>query len=302
MTILDQHCPDEERHPVWGVILDPKKDHHHAMRKLMLASWEMYEPHAEKNFLRGIQGREFSQRWWEMYLWNRLVERGVRVSHPGAGMPDAQVDWRKQTIYFECVSPTIGEGDNKIPEFESGKAHSVPQDAVTLRMTTVIAAKKEQAEKRSERIGRSHYVIAVDTSQIRFSGFDEEFCIRTVYPMGHQVITFSRDSMEPVYSHYQFRPEIEREGKEPVPTSLFLNNKEYKAISAILFCNANFGNIAWGDRPEFIIVHNHHARTPLSTKLFPDSHQYLWNGEDALVRHGPPDKFEPTLDDVYSNE
>lgn len=282
MTIFDKHCPDEERAPVWGAISEPTKGHHRAMRALVDAAWAIYEPHAEGTFLRGLQGRAFSQRWWEMYLWKRLDEMGLDVSHPGDGMPDACVRWRNRKVYFECISPTVGTADNEIPEFASGTAHQVPSDAVTLRLTSAVYDKMRQAENRRPRLGDSHYVVAVDTSQLQFSGFDEQFHLRALFPLGNQVVTLSRDDLEIVGTHYEYRPEIERDGRASIPTSVFLNNTDYKIISAVLFCNANVGNIARGANPGLTLVHNFHAENSLSRKLFRKELQHMWDGYDSI--------------------
>lgn len=287
MTIFEKHCPDDERAPVWGVISEPKRDHHHAMRALVDAAWIVYEPHAERTFLRGLQGKAFSQRWWEMYLWNRLDEMGLEVSHAGDGMPDASVRWRNRTVYFECISPTVGKGDNEIPEFPGGTAHQVPSDPVTLRLTSAVYDKMRQAENRRERLGNSHYVIAVDTSQLQFSGFDEQFHLRALFPLGNQVVTFSRDDFEIVGTHYEYRPEIEREGRESILTSAFLNNTDYKIVSTVLYCNANVGNIARVANPGFTLVHNFHAEKSLSRKLFRNELQYMWDGYDSIFSRKP---------------
>lgn len=257
------------------------------MRGLVESTWSVYEPHAEPTFLRGLQGLAFSQRFWEMYLWNPLVGMSLDVSHPGDGMPDACVRWRNRTVYFECVSPTVGTGDNEIPDFPEGIAHQVPSDPITLRMTSAIYDKMRQAEKRRKRVERCQYVIAPDTSQLRASGFDENYHLQALFPMENQVLKISKDDMEIVDSHSEHRPEIERAGKASVPTSAFLSNTDYKLISAVLYCNANVGNIAWGESPGFTLVQNFYAEKALSRKLFRNEYQYILDGYDSIFCRKP---------------
>lgn len=299
MTLFTQVVPEEELSSVWKAVMNPENDRHKAMRDLLRQAWDVYEPHAEKGFIQDIQSRHFSQRWWEMYFWVRLVELNLAPSHPGPGMPDTMGTWRGQSIYFECVSPTVGQGDNKIPEFPSGKAHSVPQDEVTLRMTTAIAAKVEQAKKRQERTGLNPYIIAIDTSQLHFSGFDEALCLRTVYPLGHATVTlFPNSNKEPVWSN-QYRPEIRRGERAAIPTTGFLDGTDYKQISALIFCNSNIGNIAWGANPDLMVVHNFRTQRSLSRKIFRNNKQWAWNGYSTLCTHRPIEE-SPSLEEVRS--
>jgi hypothetical protein len=122
----------------------------------------------------------------------------------------------------------------------------------------------------------------VDTSQLRFSGFDEQFHLRALFPLGNQVVTFSRDDNEQIGTHYEYRPEIKRDGRGPIPTSAFLNNTDYKIVSAVLYCNANVGNIGHGEHPGFTLVHNFHAEKSLSQKLFRNELQFMWDGYDSI--------------------
>lgn len=299
MSIFDDEVPENSMSRIWRLIRDPRSGHHERMRAIVEKCWESYGPHAERGFIKGIQSGEFQQRWWEMYLWHRLSLVADELKQPGKGMPDIRASWGNRHVYFECVAPTAGVGGNAIPECSGSAVYEVPQAEIILRMTSAISAKKVQTKARTERTRDGHNVVAVDTTLIRNSGFDERLCLASVFPLGSPQVTFFPNEGRAIWSN-QYRPEIERPGRSSIPTSAFLDDSEYSVLSAALFCSASLGDIAEGASPRFLLVHNYRASKPLSRKLLRDHPQAFWNGTDSICFHRvqrlDPDHL--TLDEI----
>ena len=199
--------------------------------------WESYEPYAEKNFLTDFFGKGFRQRCWEIYFWHRLTDLGFSLSQPGAGMPDVEVMVDDYKIFIECISPTEGEGDNKIKvNHMNTTAQKVPTDKILLRITSSIYDKSKQAKKRKEKTGNSPYIIAIDVSQLKRWGFDEDYYFRSVYPVGNPIVYFdfeSDDSFSPSRENYESVSTINKMDDIPILTTSFLEGTDYCHISAI---------------------------------------------------------------------
>jgi hypothetical protein len=272
----------------WQGILNPTMEVHHRARTVVNRVWDDYRDVAEKGFLGQLQSEGSGpQRWWEMYFWHRLLSRGLTPSHPGPSMPDAAVRWRDRVVYFECVSPTAGVGENAIPEAPEGKAYKIPTDEMTLRITSAVRDKMLQAQDRATRTRNCPYVVAVDVSQLGMLGFNEDLCAASVYPIGMPQVTLFREPDRPPEWSHAYRPMIERDGRAPISTSAFLGTKDFSAVSAVLFCSAALSGVTDGWEPPFVVVHNHHAQSSLSRKLFRDCLQFEWNGYSTLVARKP---------------
>ncbi|MBN7769820.1 hypothetical protein KUV44_05130 [Marinobacter daepoensis] len=282
MDLFSDFSVDASAQPtIFGKCASPRKSFDFDIKSCLERYWSIYENHAERNFLPGLMGAEFRQRWWEMYLWGRLTEMGFSLSQPKDGMPDICIRYDKKVIYLECVSPTPGVGINKIKESPEEKIFDVPEDEIILRLTSAIEDKNKQAKGRKERVGSSHYIIAIDVSQLAPFGLDELSVIKSLFPVGDESITISNNGRF-VSRRFSFRNSVKKKSGVEIETARFLGNKEYSQISGILFCDARFENVAAGAKPELCIIHNYHAAKYLSRKIFRGERQWESNGYNAL--------------------
>jgi hypothetical protein len=256
------------------------------MRTEIEKCWYIYETHAERNFISDFVGGGFQQRWWELYFWRRLNDLGFQLEQPGPGKPDVAFHTRGRKIYVECVSPTVGINENKIPEIKKSEmAQKMPNDKIILRLTSAIYDKLRQARQRENQLEDTQYVIAVDISQLKVSGWDDDFMVRALYPIGNPIFHFDMDKSKKesdVMASYEYRTKIIKPNSGAVPTTSFYENSDYRLISAVLFCNANLGNIVRFGEPDFTIVHNHRTQCALSRKIFKSSKQYIFNGYNQV--------------------
>ncbi|MGE0621633.1 MAG: hypothetical protein AB7I04_01805 [Pseudomonadales bacterium] len=266
-------------------------DHPHAskIRHLFSECWDAYEQYAEEQFLVEFQGDGLFQRWWEMYLFLRLQRAGFDVSQPGSGMPDICVNWRGHRYLIECVAPSAGTGNNTIPDYESGEVHQVPHDDVVLRLTSVIDAKVKQAEDRHAKgriLDDDRYLIAADDSRLRYSGYDDYFYLQALYGVGHLQLVFDKKSGEVISESHTSRPQIANSTGAMVDVDRFANTSDYRWISGIIFCNANFGNIAlYQEAPELVVAHNYRCRMKHTRRFLKhEADRFVFNGVDTVRR------------------
>lgn len=267
---------------IFSKCASPKKSFDFHMKSCLEKYWSVYENHAERNFLPGLRGAEFRHRWWEMYLWGRLNEMGFSLSQPKDGMPDICVSRENQLIYIECVSPTPGTEKNKIKDSPEGEVFDVPEDEIVLRLMSAISDKNLQAKDRIERVCDSHYIIALDVSQLAPFGVDELSVLRALFPVGQESIAVTNNRRS-ISRGFSLRTTVKKKTGSNVETSRFLGTKEYSQISAILFCDARFENVAAGGTPQLFIAHNYHASKYLSRKMFRGQPQWEWNGYNTLL-------------------
>jgi hypothetical protein len=83
-----------------------------------------------------------------------------------------------------------------------------------------------------------------------------------------------------VDSHVQRRDVFNKISKAPVATDAFLR-PEYKHVSAVLYGMGDWTNRSGAPGPDFIIVHNPMAETPLPDGWFPSREEYWWREGDS---------------------
>jgi type I restriction enzyme S subunit len=239
-------------------------------REFVESLWKLYAPYAEQHFRQRFAD-ETQQRFWEMYLTCALLRQGKAVvQHPhrrkGRFGPDVQVQDGKRVVWFEAVAAQHGIGSRAVPRrvFPDGRrteAHSVPDDAMTLRYTAVMKAKCEKYEKYLNGPVASSDICVVGISggelDYRYSEMMLPRILHAVLPIGRYAVTINTQTMEAVGEGHQFRAEI-----EGVETTFFADEK-YAFISAVLFSYADICNKpeVWGN--DFVIVHNPLAKNPL---------------------------------------
>lgn len=254
------------------------------VKDLLEKCWVSYEPYKENNFISDFYGEGFRQRCWELYFWYRLADLGGVLNQPGSGMPDVKLILDNESIFIECVSPTDGEGENKIRVTNSSTTvQKVPKDKVLLRITGAIRNKSKQAKNREDKVGNSPYIIAIDVSQLKRWGFDEDYYFRSVYPVGNPIVYFeSNHIFSKGRASHEVALMIKKSKDVTVSTTSFLNGTEYSHISAILYCDADLSKITHFGHEQFTLVHNFKATNPLSPNFFKNHKQYFYDGNSRL--------------------
>src|SRR5579871_2856559 len=94
--------------------------------------------------------QHFHQAFWEMYLAAALLANGLPLvsrsqrKNPGFG-PDLQIT---PNIWVEAIAVTAGSGPDAVPDRSKdfGKAHSVPDRELRLRLVSGMTEKRNKCE------------------------------------------------------------------------------------------------------------------------------------------------------------
>jgi hypothetical protein len=119
--------------------------HNKPYRCFVESLWERYEPSGDGNdhFL-GDAGIHFRQRFWEMYLYCALQDRGTEVKKTigrARGGPDYSLEIGGTKFWIEATAPTVGSGSDKVPYPVLGRADYVPETRIKLRYTNALEGK-----------------------------------------------------------------------------------------------------------------------------------------------------------------
>ena len=253
----------QEEHPLWdksyvasGCIKE--------RRRFFESLWNKYKPYADRHFLSQIK-EHFSQRAWEMYVANVLLEKGITIQSKDEG-PDCIVidNAKKHILYLECIVPERGDSPDAVPHFISTPfprepiLQAVPQDKIMLRITTAIKAKFDQYQRWKDKEWFNKdapYVIAINTGSFDYPDDSNiPYVPKVLFGVGHPY--FSSDGED---EGWTFRDSIERLSGALVPVTYFMSSA-FEDISGILFTNKSVGNIG---KRALLIVNNPFARNPI---------------------------------------
>jgi hypothetical protein len=225
-----------------------------------------------------------------------MLDHGMTLSagaSQGDGAPDFHIQGN-EPFWIECVCPGPGNRKNEVPDIELVNIKTIAPDyqfdfsdepetltdARLLRITSVIAKKREQYAKRIQTKTISdddRYVITINTDGIdsRWGDFFEDWgtgvpeILKAVYPIGDFAgrIDLNTDSVD--WMHLP-RPQIPNADGKPVDTQFFFNAGN-ACISGILFAEMR---IVEPNKPHFLFAPNPNARNQFMSNPFPWADEY----------------------------
>jgi hypothetical protein len=229
--------------------------------------WELYEPYCDSQFLIEV-GRNFSARYWEMYLTCFLIEQGYEVCCPKPG-PDVGIDVDGRRIWFEATSPTPGNigALDQVPEWKNGEVNFVPNEKIVLRYLNSISEKYRQHVSWAENgiVDPSDgYVIAINPSQLGFEYADTTppRILQAAFQVGNLYAKLNPSTGKIIEKGYEFRSAIAKVSGTMVSTGVF-QNPEYQNISALLCSRVDAVNQPDKMGEDFQLVPNPTAANPL---------------------------------------
>jgi len=250
--------------------------------------WEQYEPYADANFPNEFK-KQFNQRAWELHLGSTLLNRGYTLgSHSNDG-PDFKIPYEKKNIWIEAIAVEKGDGQDKVPNIEYGKAMDVPEKEMLLRLT---AGLKEKHIKYLSYLNdgivsqNDPFVIAIDRSPLEHLDPQIPLILKCLFAIGHQVLFLKRKKPQTKTegSTWSARDKVKKISSSEVGMFIF-GDSSFEGISAIIYCDQNILNSPrdpkqMGDN--FVIVHNPFAKNPLPYNFFTFGN--IWIQEGGQVK------------------
>ena len=243
------------------------------VRKNCEELWEMFEPHADSEFLVEIR-KNFDARYWEMYLATFLMREGYEVCAPKPG-PDIGIRYNGCRIWFEATSPERGAEGNpdQVPQLrvtrsgEEPVVQETPNEKILLRYLNSISEKQRQylnwLEKRIVAPKDAH-VVAINPRRLRheFGDTNPPRILQAAYPVGSPYMAIDPQTSTVVDAGYRFRDKIKKHAGAEVSTGVFLLS-EYACLSGLLCSRVDAANQPETMGADFQLVENWKAKAPL---------------------------------------
>lgn len=247
--------------------------------------WKQYEPYADSNFLNEFK-KQFNQRAWELHLGATLLNRGYTLGkHRDVG-PDFMIPHEDKNVWIEAIAVKKGDGKDKVPESENGKAMDVPEKEMLLRLT---AGLKEKYQKYLSYLRDSYvkpndpFVVALDRSDLEHFDAQIPLILKCLFAIGHQVLYLKRERPQPKTngSTWSAREKVNKISGSEVEMLMF-RDATFEGISAVIYCpwsvlNSPRDPKKMGDN--FVIIHNPFAKNPLPDKFFKFGETWKQEGE-----------------------
>jgi hypothetical protein len=244
--------------------------------------WTRFEPYADKAFTKEF-GRHVEERFWEMYLGNRLLE-GRKVPRERSQLPkkereegpDFCIQKGRRKIWVEVIAPSPGDENNldKVSDLFASGADKEARRKIELRIASALKTKADKFKIYGEKdiIGpNDSCVVAIAASQFALeadaeSGAGLPLAVTTVFPFGEEVVTIDPETAEFTSLSHKYSGEIERakkEGKKPeaVRRTAFQNDY-FSGIDGLIWSHRSTGNFL-GNADALVYVHNQLAKRPL---------------------------------------
>jgi hypothetical protein len=235
--------------------------------------WEIFEPHADPEFLIEIRDN-FDARYWEMYLAVFLIRKGYDVYAPKPG-PDIGIRFLGCRIWFEATCPERGAAENldQVPDLrvappgEVPVVQDTPNEQLVLRYLNSISVKQQQWDswlKHRIVAPEDAYVVAINPRRLRheFGDTDPPRILQAAHAIGPPYIALDPKTGEPSDVGYQFRDKIKRKSGAEVSTGVFLM-KEYANLSGLLCSRIDVANQPEKMGLDFQLVENRWVKAPM---------------------------------------
>lgn len=238
-------------------------------RSWLESIWKQYEPFADSNFPNEFK-KQFNQRSWELHIGATLLNRGYSLGeHKDAG-PDFKIQHDNHTIWIEAIAVEKGNGKDKVPEIEYGKAMDVPEKEMLLRLTAGLEEKyrKYLSYLKGGYVNHNDpFVIAIDRSPLEHMDAQIPLILKCLFAVGHQVLFLKRTAPEPKAdeSTWSTRDKLNKVSGSEVGMLMF-RDSSYEGISAVIYCPRDILNSSREPNQlgnNFVIVQNPYAKNPL---------------------------------------
>ncbi len=245
-------------------------DHNQPYRDLVEALWARYQPSQDPNFLTDAR-QHFLQRFWEMYLFVTLQDRGMNPQKGKALGPDFFIEIEGRRFWIEAIAPGPGEGPDKVPQRILGEVMSVPKTEVILRYTSALAEKRDKwLEFLSKGLvdAKDGYIVAIDGRDCdEFHGCVIPLFIEAFLPFGHLTLLINKATMKAEDSFFQHSDTVHKQNSSPVSTAPLLD-ESYAPVTAVLHGLVDCWNHPEALGGNFAMLHNPKANITLSDSTF----------------------------------
>src|SRR5205807_7241182 len=259
---------------------------HEEARAFVESLWQRYQGYEDRHFLDEAKSH-FVERFWEMYLAVTLLNRGLHLVRSRVVGPEFYFVHHGQKVWVEAVAPGPGEGEDRVPEIELGKAYAVPTEKILLRFTNALAEKRSRyLDAVAKKIVQQDdlYLLAINSRRIPHAPFGNTlpFFVQAFLPLGNLTLVLDKTTRKISDSFYQRRDAVRKASGAAVNTNSLLDT-QFAFVSGVLHSAADCVNRPPALGGDFMVLHNPTAAHPLEDSLFAWCEQMLYRN-DALER------------------
>jgi len=250
--------------------------------------WQQYEPYADTNFVSEFK-RQFAQRAWELHLGATLINRGYKLGNHRNTGPDFKILDENRNVWVEAIAVKKGDGNDKVPNIEHGKAMDVPEKEMLLRLTAGLVEKYQKylSYLKSGQVNSNDpFVIAVDRSDLEHPDAQIPLILKCLFAIGHQVLFLKTNKPKPKTegSTWSAREHVGKKSGSDIGMFMF-RDSSFEGISAVIYCARNILNSPRNHKQigdGFVVVHNPFAKNPLVDGFFKFAE--TWKQEGKRLR------------------
>ena len=238
------------------------------VRKEYNKTLEMRKPYMDKHFMGEIQNgvSKFQQRYFEAYLGRYLIENEISIKEKkGKKGPDFHLC---DNTYIECVAPSSGEGNDKIPikhvnriGDEKFKVNIVPEEKILLRLANAFTEKHKKFNSYVNEaiIKEGVHVIAINGCLLNYHMNDRgdiPWIVNVLFGSNILAIEPCNRTSKLLFKR---KTHINKENNSKVNIGYF-NIEEYNKISAVIYTTA--GVFSLGGKKvgcDFVLIKNPYA-------------------------------------------
>lgn len=226
-----------------------------------------FEPYADNHFLQEIK-INFHQRSWEMYLACVLLENGFVITSSDKG-PDIKIISKSKIIWIECIAPTQGKGNDRVPDLFFGGIQNIPEKEMILRLSSSLKEKFEKYQEylRKKIVDKNDiFIIAINRGAFGHPDATAPLIFKSLFSLGDLTlpIRIGGKAGEPYYLR---KENLEKKSGSIVPMNFF-ENKQHIGISAVIYSKTTVLNRPKEIGSDCILIHNPLAMNHLSQEVF----------------------------------
>lgn len=233
---------------------------------------------------------QFQQCFWEMYLVAMfldvqidLIPRAER-SRPDYG-PDIQL---RSGEWVEAVVATAGVGPDAVSEGQPGRARTVPDEQMKLRVLNALAEKHRKFERYlADGLVKPDQpcVVAINTCLVPAAILERTVprVARAVLGLGNEVAIMDRQTGAIIEWTHEHQPVVKKRSGADVSQVAFLDGSQ-PLISACLHSSVHAAARPDKLGGDFVLVHNPTANVALRRNAFRRGAE-LWVENDKLNTH-----------------
>ena len=273
--------------PVYEALRFPDSPNAIQARQSFDQLWEAAAPFLSAEVVANARS-DFHAVFWEVYLAATLRRLGKQL------VPRAERDSRSSgpdllqkspDIFYEAVAVKPGTAADAVVEAPAGVVHRMPDPEISLRLASGLSAKLSKYIRYREDgtvPPGTPFITAINAGAVPVARIERELprIVRTVFPIGHEVLHLDAATGRVTGSSYEHRPVLSKQSGAPVSTRFF-SEPQASGISAVLYSGVdpfNCPDTAGGD---FVLVHNPQATSPAPRGLLPGALEF-WIEADRL--------------------